>query len=76
VAISHVFVNCGRYIHRRVRTARACHVPDAMGQQPVPAWKRIDIVQGSLPARDQAPARAAGTITIDDYDAMRRRGEV
>ena len=76
VAISHVFVNCGRYIHRRVRTARARHVPDAMGQQPVPAWKRIDIVQDSLPMRDQAPAREAGTITIEDYETMRRRGEV
>jgi len=76
VALSHVFVNCGRYIHRHVRTARARHVPDAAGQQPVPAWKRIDIVQDSLPARDQAPSREAGTISIDEYETMRRRGEV
>jgi predicted pyridoxine 5'-phosphate oxidase superfamily flavin-nucleotide-binding protein len=76
VALTHVFVNCGRYIHRHVRTAPARHVPDAAGQQPVPAWKRIDIVQGSLPARDQGPADEAGVITIDEYETMRRRGEV
>jgi hypothetical protein len=76
VALSHVFVNCGRYIHRHVRTAPARHVPDAAGEQPVPAWKRIDIVQGSLPTRDQGPAGEAGVITIDEYEMMRRRGEV
>jgi len=76
VAATHVFVNCGRYIHRHVRTARAVHVPDAEGQQPVPAWKRIDIVQDSLLAADHEQAQAAGLITIEEYDAMRRRGEV
>ncbi len=74
--LSHVFVNCGRYIHPHVRTARARHVPDAAGHQPVPAWKRIDIVQDSLPPRDQSPSREAGAITIDEYEAMRKRGEV
>ena len=75
VAISHVFVNCGRYIHRHVRTATAPHIPDARGNQPVPAWKRIDILQDSLPSRDQAPAREAGAITIEEYDAIRRSGQ-
>ena len=76
VAVTHVFVNCGRYIHPHTRVASAPHVPDADGKQPVPAWKRIDILQDSLPARDQQPARDAGMITIEDYDGMRKKGVV
>ena len=76
VAVTHVFVNCGRYIHRHARTAQAPHIPDANGNQPVPAWKRIDIVHDSLAPRDQAPAEAAGMITLDEYETMRRKGEV
>ena len=76
VAITCVFVNCGRYIHRHTRTAQAVHIPDANGKQPLPAWKRIDIVQDSLTPRDQAPAQETGLITLDEYEEMRKRGEV
>lgn len=76
VALSHVFVNCGRYIHRSARIESARHVPDAGGAQPIAAWKRIDLVQDVLAEVDQGAAAAAGVIGLETYDAMRRRGEV
>ncbi len=44
------------------------YVPDSDGQQPYPSWKRIDLVQEALPAKDQGKTGDAGaTITFDDY---------
>ena len=47
--------------------ASSKYVPDAAGAQPVATWKRIDMIQPFLPARDQGPAAEAGTITGDEY---------
>ncbi len=69
------FVNCGRYIHRHERVATSVSVPDASGQQPLAAWKRIDALQPVLPAKDQGRADAeGGTISPADYDEGRRAG--
>lgn len=76
VAVSHVFVNCGRYIHPHRRVGQAPHVPDAHGGQPIPVWKRIDLVQPVLPDAERQAACAAGLITSDEYTALRKRGEV
>jgi predicted pyridoxine 5'-phosphate oxidase superfamily flavin-nucleotide-binding protein len=63
-----VFHNCGRYIHRHERVASSPYVPDADGDQPVPAWKRIDVVQDVLTADDRdRTAAAGGTISFEDY---------
>lgn len=64
---THIFVNCGRYIHRRQKLEQSRHVPDAGGDQPLAEWKRIDFVQDSLPERDKAPAREAGEITLEQW---------
>ncbi len=63
-----VFHNCGRYIHRHARTADSPYVPDADGAQPLPAWKRIDLVQDVLSVDERRRTEAAGgTITFEDY---------
>ena len=63
-----VFHNCGRYIHPHQRVADSRYVPDADGKQPVPAWKRIDLVQDVLTDDDRARTTAeGGTITFKDY---------
>lgn len=36
VAASHIFINCGRYIHRRAGVDISPHVPDREGCQPFP----------------------------------------
>lgn len=63
-----VFHNCGRYIHKHQRVEASRYVPDADGAQPVPAWKRIDMVQDVLTDDDRTRTeREGGTITFEDY---------
>ena len=70
-----VFPNCGRYIHPAQTRSQARHVPSPDGSQPVPAWKRIDIVHEALPDTDRDAARDAGLITMEDYAVRVARGE-
>jgi uncharacterized protein len=68
VAVSQVFVNCGRYIHKLETRTLSPHVPDAAGRQPFPAWKRIDLLADSVPERDQQKVAAAGgPIAVTEY---------
>jgi uncharacterized protein len=74
--VDEVFVNCARMIHRHQRIATSPYVPDADGQAPYPAWKRIDILQPALPVSDAGRTEiAGGTITIDDYADKLATGE-
>ena len=61
-----VFHNCGRYIHPHQRVADSRYVPAADGSQPVPAWKRIDVVQDVLPDADRTQGEG-GVITFEEY---------
>jgi uncharacterized protein len=71
VQITALITNCPRYITRMQRIAPSRYVPDAQGHQPIPGWKRIDAIQGVLPARDQNKADAAGgLITMDEWGGM------
>ncbi len=74
--VEQVFINCGRYIHRHTRNEPSRYVPDATGAAPLPAWKRIDIFQSVLPARDQGRAETeGGLLTFDEYAAKVAAGE-
>ncbi|WP_211262615.1 pyridoxamine 5'-phosphate oxidase family protein [Nitriliruptor alkaliphilus] len=74
--VTAVFVNCGRYIHPHRRVGSSRFVPDTLGAQPYPAWKRIDAFQDVLPAADRGRAAdEGGTITPDEYHARVRAGE-
>lgn len=66
--VDEVFVNCARYIHKHTRVSTSPYVPDEDGNQPVPAWKRIDDLQDHLQPKDQGKADAAGgVITQEQY---------
>ncbi|WP_158964971.1 pyridoxamine 5'-phosphate oxidase family protein [Chachezhania sediminis] len=68
VTVTSCFLNCARYIHKHTRVEASPYVPDAQGDQPYPAWKRIDMVQDALPEKDRGKADAhGGTITMDGY---------
>jgi predicted pyridoxine 5'-phosphate oxidase superfamily flavin-nucleotide-binding protein len=68
IAVSQVFVNCGRYIHKLESRQLSPHVPDDSGRQPFPAWKRIDVIADALPDRDKNKVIAAGgPIPVDAY---------
>jgi len=76
VAVRSCFLNCGRYIHKHQRLESSRYVPDVNGDQPFPAWKRIDIVQDALRQVDQGRAEeAGGTITLEEYVAKVQAGE-
>jgi len=69
VDVESVFYNCARYIHKHERVETSKYVPDENGEQPFPAWKRIDGLQDVLPAKDRGRAAGeGGTITEEEYN--------
>ncbi len=56
VAVTQVFPNCPRYIHRYALVERSTYVPHANCATPVPAWKKNDWAKDVLPGKD--PARS------------------
>jgi uncharacterized protein len=75
VAVSAIFVNCTRYVHKYQRVAASQYVPRDGCETPFAEWKRIDLVQTALPPRDVGKTeRSGGTITVDEYEAKRVAG--
>ncbi|MEM8562031.1 MAG: pyridoxamine 5'-phosphate oxidase family protein, partial [Pseudomonadota bacterium] len=76
VEIDSVFYNCARYIHGFKRVGTSKYVPDEQGNQPFPAWKRIELLQDVLVPKDQGRAEhEGGTITQDDYNRLVSEGD-
>ena len=70
INITSVFYNCARYIHKHTRVETSKYVPDNKGNQPFPAWKRIDALQEVLHPTDIGrAAEEGGTITEAEYGA-------
>jgi predicted pyridoxine 5'-phosphate oxidase superfamily flavin-nucleotide-binding protein len=66
--VTEAFVNCPRYITTYGEARPSRYLPDAEGEAPMPAWKRIDLLQGVLPERFHGRAEAeGGTITVEEY---------
>jgi predicted pyridoxine 5'-phosphate oxidase superfamily flavin-nucleotide-binding protein len=76
VAVTAVFVNCTRYVHKYQRVASSRYVPRPGCDTPFAEWKRIDLVQEALPPRDAGKtAQTGGTITVEEYDLKRATGK-
>jgi uncharacterized protein len=76
VAVERVWINCARYIHKRVKVQESKYVPKTGCETPIPSWKRIDLVQDALPARDQGKAEGqGGIITMEQYGEKLMRGD-
>ena len=54
VAVTEVFPNCGRYVHRLELVERSRFTPRADCAPPVPDWKRSEWARDVLPAGDPA----------------------
>jgi predicted pyridoxine 5'-phosphate oxidase superfamily flavin-nucleotide-binding protein len=54
VAVTEVFPNCPRYLHRRTVVESSAFVPRAGCETPVPDWKRSSLARDVLPAGDPA----------------------
>jgi len=74
VAVSEVFPNCPRYVHRHARVEASPYVPGPDGSAPFAGWKRIDVMQDALSAADRERTEAAGgCVSMEEY--MRMVGE-
>jgi uncharacterized protein len=77
VAITALITNCPRYIPKMTRVTPSRYVPDAKtGHQPIPGWKRIDMIQPVLPKRDQGKADSVGgLISMEEWGGMVAKGD-
>jgi predicted pyridoxine 5'-phosphate oxidase superfamily flavin-nucleotide-binding protein len=65
------FVNCPRYIHKHELVETSRYVPDDAGDAPLASWKRMDLMQPFLPAKDQGRAEAeGGVIDVEEYGRL------
>lgn len=69
VAVTELWTNCPRYIHRYEKVRASEFVPRDEVETPLAPWKRIDSIQPLLKESDRARARAAGLITAEAYEA-------
>ena len=70
VAVSEVFVNCPRYLHRYRKVEASRFVPRGDADPPGADWKRIDVLQDVLPEGERAAPE--DTIDIETYEALRK----
>jgi uncharacterized protein len=76
VEIEAIWINCPRYIHPHEKLSNSRYVPSCDGSAPLPAWKRLDIVQEAIPARDRKQVSGAGgEINMDGYVELLMKGE-
>jgi len=68
VAVTEVWPNCPRYVHRFQRVSSSRYIPRAECATPLAGWKRIDLIQEDLPARDRGRAeKEGGLVTIEEW---------
>lgn len=67
VAVSDVWMNCPRYVHRYQKVQTSRYVPKDTQDTPFCEWKRIDMVQDVLRPKEVETAQKAGHITIDEW---------
>jgi predicted pyridoxine 5'-phosphate oxidase superfamily flavin-nucleotide-binding protein len=67
VAVTGVWFNCPRYIHRYQRVATSRYVPEEGKQRPLAGWQRIDNIQHMLPPDVAERARAEGLHSEEEW---------
>jgi len=76
VAVTEVFVNCPRYIHKYQCMDSSKYVPQKSCPTPAAQWKRINAVQNVLPERDKDIAETlGGVITPEEYGELVMKGK-
>jgi len=68
VTVTDTWINCPRYIHAYKKVAQSRYAPTAECETPMAEWKRVDIVQDALPAKDVGKAELnGGVMTIEEW---------
>jgi len=63
-----LFPNCPRYVHRMQKVKASRYVPRPQCPTPIAGWKRIDMLQDDLPARERGLAqKQGGVISIEEW---------
>jgi predicted pyridoxine 5'-phosphate oxidase superfamily flavin-nucleotide-binding protein len=76
VTVSEMWKNCPRYIHRYKKLEPSTYVPRETCETPMPDWKRLDMLQPILPAKDQGKAeKQGGLLTIEELQAREQRDD-
>lgn len=76
VAVTELWPNCPRYVHRYSKVQASRYVPRTDCETPLAGWKRIDMLQGDLPRKDQGRApREGGLISIEEWFGKVAQGD-
>jgi predicted pyridoxine 5'-phosphate oxidase superfamily flavin-nucleotide-binding protein len=75
VQLSTLWQNCPRYVHRYQKVNPSRYVPRSDCETPLAEWKRIDMLQDVIPARDTARVQAAGLINGAEWAAKVKAGD-
>ena len=76
IAVSAVYVNCPRYIHKRKTMEPSRYLPKPGVIQPLPQWKRLGIFDDVLSPEERERVRAAGgTLSLEAYRALLSKGD-
>jgi predicted pyridoxine 5'-phosphate oxidase superfamily flavin-nucleotide-binding protein len=76
VAVTELWPNCPRYVHRYDKVQASRYVPRTNVSTPLAGWKRIDLLQDDLPAKDKGRAESAGgLVTIEDWFGKVAQGD-
>jgi predicted pyridoxine 5'-phosphate oxidase superfamily flavin-nucleotide-binding protein len=67
IAVSEVWMNCPRYIHRMQKVKPSRYVPRDGSDTPLCEWKRIEGMEDTLRPVELAAVAKAGTITQDQW---------
>src|SRR5690606_1628186 len=67
VAVSEVWINCPRYVHRYEKVKPSRYVPREGIETPLCEWKRIDGVQDVIRPEEVKRVEQVGQITADDW---------
>lgn len=75
IDVTKIWVNCPRYIHKYKKLDQSKYVPEPCKVTPIPAWKRLDIVQDAITPEEKVIAEQQGLMGINEYEDKVKQGE-
>jgi uncharacterized protein len=75
VAVTKIWVNCPRYIHKYKKLEQNKYVPRPGRETPLAAWKRLDLAGDVISDADKARVAQEGKLDVSEYEALVARGE-
>lgn len=67
VAVTDVWMNCPRYVHRYQKVAASRYVPRSGSETPLCEWKRIEGLEDVLRPHERAAVAKAGQISEEEW---------